>query len=186
MWSAGCNIHPYNHEFNLIFKAVRDNWPAKRCHDLDPDFVIEEAQEEEQKDPFNFKDIVPSFIGDESGPEFANEYGLLMVANLAKLKQQLVIFQLSINDTPSQLKGRAANDAKKARAATTRLANRKKGAEVEAAEAAAKMAKAASKTKKKPGRKNDVAEAEALAQAAQEKRNRRAPGVRPAYASTRC
>jgi hypothetical protein len=142
------------------------------------------VQDKDPKD--NFLDVVPPFIGDVPGHEFANEYGDLMVANSAKLRQELAIAKLSDLGKPGELKGKTANAASKARATMTRATHRKVAAETEAAEAAAKNAKVAQKKKKKGGSKQIDGEADEIAaQAAQEERNRRGPSTRPTSTTVR-
>ncbi|KAI4673924.1 uncharacterized protein J4E88_008391 [Alternaria novae-zelandiae] len=34
VWSKGCGKHPYSHGYNIIFKAVRDDWPASEIERL--------------------------------------------------------------------------------------------------------------------------------------------------------
>ncbi|KAI4920844.1 hypothetical protein J4E85_008959 [Alternaria conjuncta] len=34
VWSRGCGKHPYSHGYNIIFKAVRDDWPASEIERL--------------------------------------------------------------------------------------------------------------------------------------------------------
>lgn len=174
-------MHPYHDGYNLLYKAARDGWPLPKLQQLDPDFVVQE-----QEDDNPFENVVPPFIGDVPRPEFGNEYGELMVANLAKLRQELAMTKLSTDEAPGQLKGKAAKAAKKARAATTRAAHRKVQTEAEAAEAAVKEAKAAQKRRKRVISKQTEGEADEIAaQAAREKRNRRGPSARPASAATR-
>ncbi|KAI4916117.1 hypothetical protein J4E90_004563 [Alternaria incomplexa] len=34
VWSRGCGKHPYSHGYNIVFKAVRDDWPASEIERL--------------------------------------------------------------------------------------------------------------------------------------------------------
>ncbi|KAI4610585.1 uncharacterized protein J4E87_010761 [Alternaria ethzedia] len=34
VWSKGCGKHPYSHGYNIVFKAVRDDWPASEIERL--------------------------------------------------------------------------------------------------------------------------------------------------------
>jgi hypothetical protein len=62
---------------------------------------------------------------DVPGSKFADVYGELACENMAKLRQELSISKLSQDGGPGDLEGNAANKAKKARAATTRVKTRK-------------------------------------------------------------
>jgi hypothetical protein len=73
--------------------------------------------------------------------------------NLAQLKGEANIAKLSLNGTPAVIKGRAANEARKARAATIRADHRKQQAETHAAEAAVKLDREVQAAKVNPSSK---------------------------------
>jgi hypothetical protein len=190
VWLEGCKVHPYVCGANLLFKPVRDNWPLRKIRELDPKSFMLEAEAPEALEPF--PDVISPYIGDVPGPEHLDPYSYLVCGgNLAQLKVEPNVAKLSLNGTPAVIKGRAANEAWKARAATIRADHRKQQAETHAAEAAVKLdrelqaakVKASSKTKPKYGkeqRDNDGDEAAARAAETARKAKGKAR-VRPAY-----
>tara|TARA_R110002003_G_scaffold112_5_gene9582 strand:- start:8925 stop:9410 length:486 start_codon:yes stop_codon:yes gene_type:complete len=155
VWSRkGCSEHPYSQEYNVLFKAVRDNWPVRKVHRV----TSEVGDFEPEKSLNGFEDVIPPFIGDSPGPEYELPYWLLPCVTMSQWKLRHLASQPRSQGQPTSLRGKQAKATKQARTALRRTVFRREEAELLAerlAQEAAnveKATKAAVKNAKKPPR----------------------------------
>jgi hypothetical protein len=115
-------MHPYNHNANILFKAVRDNWPEDRIAEIEClDRVDADTRAVDEEEEDLFPDVVPAFIGRIPPTKDDHRYGPLNCGNRAQLMIEQSIGQLAVDGVPGVLKGRAAKQAKQARVTKSRM-----------------------------------------------------------------